>query len=152
MSARGSITLGELQGKLELLEIACRRCERRGLLRLDRLIAEHGAGMGLPVLGQILASEWPLRHLGQINDRLRSATRQKIWVIQRRSAFFPYLLTQKAGAKFGCGMRQHRTAVLADQFQQSQSGVVGRPTHRSSSYRSHHSELVDMPKPSLSRR
>jgi hypothetical protein len=30
MRNRGSITLGELQAKLDLLDIACHRCERRG--------------------------------------------------------------------------------------------------------------------------
>jgi hypothetical protein len=31
VSNRGSIALGELQGKLDLLEIKCHRCERHGL-------------------------------------------------------------------------------------------------------------------------
>jgi len=35
--------LGELQGKLDLLEIRCHRCERRGQVNLARLIDEHGA-------------------------------------------------------------------------------------------------------------
>jgi hypothetical protein len=30
MSSRGSITLGELVGKIDLLEIACKRYERQG--------------------------------------------------------------------------------------------------------------------------
>ena len=47
-SSRGSITLGELQGKLDLLDIACHRCERRGRVSLSRLIEEHGADAGLP--------------------------------------------------------------------------------------------------------
>jgi hypothetical protein len=34
MSNRGSITLGELQGKLTMLDVACRRCERRGRVSL----------------------------------------------------------------------------------------------------------------------
>ena len=50
MSARGSITLGELQGKLDLLKIACHRCERKGRVSLVRLIDEHGAYTGLPDL------------------------------------------------------------------------------------------------------
>jgi hypothetical protein len=50
MSNRGSITLGELQGKLDLLEIRCHRCERRGQVNLARLIDEHGADTGLPDL------------------------------------------------------------------------------------------------------
>jgi len=48
MSSRGSITLADLQGKLDLLKIKCHRCDRRGRLSLERLIAEHGAGIGLP--------------------------------------------------------------------------------------------------------
>jgi hypothetical protein len=39
------VTLGDL---VERLEIRCRRCERRGLIRLARLIEEHGAEMALP--------------------------------------------------------------------------------------------------------
>jgi hypothetical protein len=58
MSAR-SITLGELVGKIGMLEIACSKCDRRGLLRLDRLIEEHRAGIGMPVLGQLLAGDCP---------------------------------------------------------------------------------------------
>jgi hypothetical protein len=49
MSNRGSITLGELQGKLDLLEIKCHRCERRGRVNLARLIEEHGAIRGCPI-------------------------------------------------------------------------------------------------------
>ena len=52
MSNRGSITLGELQGKLDLLDIACHRCERRGRVSLARLIEEHGADTGLPDYGR----------------------------------------------------------------------------------------------------
>ena len=68
MSPRGSITLGELRGRLTMLEIACKRCERRGLLRLDRLLQEHGAGIGLPVLGQILAADCPYAAATSIHD------------------------------------------------------------------------------------
>jgi hypothetical protein len=66
---RGSTTLGELRGKLTMLEIACSKCDRRGLLRLDRLIAEHGARMGLPVLGQLLAADCPRSASVGIHDR-----------------------------------------------------------------------------------
>jgi hypothetical protein len=69
VSPSGSLSLGDLDGKLTMLEIGCRRCERRGLMRLDRLIDEHGAGMGLPVLGQLLAGECPYAASASINDR-----------------------------------------------------------------------------------
>jgi len=52
MSSRGSITIGELQGKLTMLEVACHRCERRGRVSLSRLIEEHGAAMGCPICGR----------------------------------------------------------------------------------------------------
>ena len=51
-SSHGSITLGELRGKLTLREIACSRCDRCELLRLDRLIGEHGAGV------RYLGAQW----------------------------------------------------------------------------------------------
>jgi hypothetical protein len=44
--AQGVITLGEMQAKgITMLEVACRRCERRGRLSIERLIAEHGDGV-----------------------------------------------------------------------------------------------------------
>jgi hypothetical protein len=43
MSTRGSITLGELQGKLSMLDVACHRCERRCRVSLSRLIAGLGS-------------------------------------------------------------------------------------------------------------
>ena len=41
---KGVITLGEMRAKgMTMLEVACRRCERQGRLRIERLIAEHEA-------------------------------------------------------------------------------------------------------------
>jgi hypothetical protein len=57
MSSRGSITIGELQGKLTMLEVTCHRCERHGRVSLSRLIEEHGADMGLPYLWESLADD-----------------------------------------------------------------------------------------------
>ncbi len=56
---RQVVTLGDLVGRLERLEIRCRRCERRGRTRLARLIEEHGAEMALPELGHRLAADCP---------------------------------------------------------------------------------------------
>ena len=47
MNTRGSITLCELVGKLDLLEIKCHRCDRHGRVSLARLIDEHGARCAL---------------------------------------------------------------------------------------------------------
>src|SRR4051812_26614543 len=57
MSARGAVTLGELVGRLDQLEACCRRCERRGPLRLARLIAEPDAGTGPPDWAARLATD-----------------------------------------------------------------------------------------------
>ena len=50
MSATGAVTLGDLVGRLDRLEVRCRRCERHGRLGLARLIADYGEGTGLPDL------------------------------------------------------------------------------------------------------
>src|SRR5438477_11531859 len=69
MSNRGSIMLGELQGKLTTLDIACHRCERRGRVSLARLIEEHGADTGLPDLWESLAGDCPNAHTTALHSR-----------------------------------------------------------------------------------
>src|SRR5207248_39531 len=69
MSNRGSITLGELQGKLDLLDIACHRCERSGRVSLARLIDEHGADTGLPDLWERLAGDCQHARSTALNNR-----------------------------------------------------------------------------------
>ena len=54
-----AVTLGDLAGRLDRLEVRCRRCERRGRLRLARLVADHGAGTGLPDVAARLAADRP---------------------------------------------------------------------------------------------
>lgn len=50
------ITLGDMEAK-GMLQVACRRCERRGRLRIARLIVEHGTGV--LDLGAIIAADCP---------------------------------------------------------------------------------------------
>src|ERR671939_1020302 len=69
MSNRGSITLGELEGKLTMLEVACHRCDRRGRVSLARLIDEHGADTGLPDLWESLAGDCPNARTTVLNSR-----------------------------------------------------------------------------------
>lgn len=40
--SRNVILLSEVAAHLEMLEVRCGRCDRRGRLRLDRLVAQHG--------------------------------------------------------------------------------------------------------------
>ena len=69
MSTKGVVTLGELVGRVERLEIRCRRCERRGRMRLARLIADHGAGTGLPDLAVRLAADCPKAETPNLGER-----------------------------------------------------------------------------------
>ena len=69
MNNGGSITLAELVGKLDLLEIKCHRCERHGRVSLARLIEEHGADTGLPDLWVPLAGDCPKAQSTAMHDR-----------------------------------------------------------------------------------
>jgi hypothetical protein len=52
-----------------MLEVACRRCERRRRLRVARLIERLGADMRLPELRYILASDCPRVIADRVYDR-----------------------------------------------------------------------------------
>ncbi len=54
---RGSITLGEIGSRFGMLEVQCGRCDRRGRLRTDKLIEQHGPDMSLPDLRDHLAGD-----------------------------------------------------------------------------------------------
>jgi hypothetical protein len=58
VSGRQAVRLGDVT-HLGHLEVACRRCDRRGRLRVARLIEQHGAGIGMPDLAVILAAGCP---------------------------------------------------------------------------------------------
>ena len=45
MPKDGAILLGDLVGRIDHLEIRCKRCDRYGRVRLAKLIEEHGAAM-----------------------------------------------------------------------------------------------------------
>ncbi|MFL5280949.1 MAG: hypothetical protein ACJ8AW_08095 [Rhodopila sp.] len=64
-----AITLGDVAAKFTILEVACRRCDRRGRLRVDRLIDQHGADMGLPEMGDILRGDCPKRESALTSER-----------------------------------------------------------------------------------
>jgi len=64
----GVILLGQAAARLEYLDIECGRCDRRGRLRLDRLIAEHGPHMPMPTLGRLLAADCPRLRADRMHD------------------------------------------------------------------------------------
>jgi hypothetical protein len=52
-----------------MLEIACRKCERYGRLRVARLIDEHGPDLDLPSLRGIVAADCPRQNAHSIYDQ-----------------------------------------------------------------------------------
>jgi hypothetical protein len=46
----GAVTLADLVGRIDRLEVRCRCYDRYGRMRLAKLIAEHGDDLGLPEL------------------------------------------------------------------------------------------------------
>ena len=66
--ARGVVTLGEVATKAERVEIACRRCDRRGVLRTERLVSEHGPDMPIPALLRLLAADCPRMKADKMAD------------------------------------------------------------------------------------
>ncbi len=66
---KGAITLAQVAAKTAMLDIACSQCDRRGRRNVQTLIAEYGAGMGLPELKEMLAKGCPRLESLSIHDR-----------------------------------------------------------------------------------
>lgn len=64
----GVITLDQVATRVGVLQIACNRCERRGQLRTDRLIAEHGGALPMPRLREIVAADCPRMQAAEMRD------------------------------------------------------------------------------------
>jgi hypothetical protein len=64
----GVRTLGEIAAWIEMLTVACNRCDRRGRLRIDRLLAEHGANLPGPELRRIIAANCRRMIAGEMHD------------------------------------------------------------------------------------
>src|SRR3954468_20286709 len=64
----GSVTLGDLVARIAMLEVVCSRCERRGRLQVDLLVAQYGDAE-LPELRLILAGDCPRAGLGRLDQR-----------------------------------------------------------------------------------
>ena len=52
---------GHLQGRIEILQVACCKCERAGRYRLAGLIERYGADAGLPDWKDLITADCPLR-------------------------------------------------------------------------------------------
>ena len=54
---------------LKQVDVACKKCGRSGRVSVARLIAEHGPGMPLPGLPQLIAKGCPLANANSYYDR-----------------------------------------------------------------------------------
>jgi hypothetical protein len=57
MGSNTVILLGEVAERTNRLKVACRNCDRRGVLSVARLLREHGARMPMPQLRCILSGD-----------------------------------------------------------------------------------------------
>ncbi len=64
-----AFTLDEISQHFRMLEVRCGKCTRRGSLRIDTLIDEHGLDMSLPKLRSILAGDCEHKNAARRADR-----------------------------------------------------------------------------------
>ncbi len=64
----GVVLLGQVAARLSVLDVACNRCDRRGRLRIDRLLTEHGPDLPMPDLRRIIAADCPRMIAGHAHD------------------------------------------------------------------------------------
>jgi hypothetical protein len=68
LAAPGVVTLGQVADRLPMLEVSCNRCGRRGRLRMDRLLADHGPALPIPELRRIVAADCDRMQAMKIHD------------------------------------------------------------------------------------
>jgi hypothetical protein len=57
----GAITFGDLAGRMDMLRVACSKCERAGQYSVAKLIERHGPRMGLPKWKDDITADCPMR-------------------------------------------------------------------------------------------
>jgi hypothetical protein len=66
--ARTYLVFGDIQGKLDVLRVECRRCDRKGRYSVAKLIEKHGRKGNLMVWREMPNADCPRRD-ARINDR-----------------------------------------------------------------------------------
>jgi hypothetical protein len=66
MPRGGALTFSDLEGKLKLLRVACKKCDRAGQYRVAKLIERHGLDANLVDWKDALTPDCPKR----LNDRV----------------------------------------------------------------------------------
>jgi hypothetical protein len=72
MPRSGSVTLGEIAGRLEMLRVECPKCGRAGQYRVMRLMKECGPGTLMPELLAKISGDCPKRQAGELHDPCRA--------------------------------------------------------------------------------
>jgi hypothetical protein len=56
----GAIAFGDLAGRLDVLRVACRKCDRAGRYSVAKLVERYGADAGLPDFKDRITADCPL--------------------------------------------------------------------------------------------
>jgi hypothetical protein len=65
----GVTTLGDMAAQFpETVTVSCNRCDRRGVLRTPRLLAEYGPNVPVPPLRRTIAEDCPKMLAGEMHD------------------------------------------------------------------------------------
>jgi hypothetical protein len=57
--ANGAVTIRDIAKRMAMLDVGCRKCDRRGRYKVANLIAKYGADAKLPDLRFTLAADCP---------------------------------------------------------------------------------------------
>ena len=66
--ARTYLVFGDIEGKLDVLRVECKRCDRKGRYSVAKLIEKHGRKGNLMVWREMLNADCPRRD-ARIHDR-----------------------------------------------------------------------------------
>ena len=80
MPRHGAVVFGDIDGKLDVLHVACKKCDRRGQYPVARLIERHGCEAKLVDWKDQITADCPRR------------TKASVAVLDQCGAHFPDLL------------------------------------------------------------
>lgn len=64
----GSITLGDVAARTQVLAVGCNRCDRAGRYPVAKLIETYGAVLPVPLLLRTLSADCPKREAASLYD------------------------------------------------------------------------------------
>ena len=67
--SRTYVVFGDIEGKLDVLHVECRRCQRKGRYSVAKLIERYGRKGNMMKWREQLSSDCPKRYAPQLHDR-----------------------------------------------------------------------------------